>query len=355
MPPQGVTGRSAAVAWAQATTWGTAASVTKQILIMGTEGWDAQPMIVDDESFNQNFIGEGEVGDHAPVTPDIQAQLRYEQLDSWLAMACGSCAAPVVVSSQAANSLVASTHVITLAKELTQFMTIAADTTRYVKELPSLKLRGFTLSIGDGGRMMVTFPTVGAKAVYDSTVNSNSTVWGATATTLGNRVFRKNGRIRMNPTIAGGLGTSDIASLVREFTFTYARPLAQDDHVVGLDYIIEADDDGFAEMSLDCTYARMNTPSANSMAVAFGAGRMWKSDILFTGPYINSSTQRSLLIEMPGLQLHAFRAPITGNNQVRPQVTFRLKSVVTAPTGMSTLTAPFRLTLVNANSTPLLQ
>lgn len=356
----GVTGREVKAAYARCNTWGTPASVTRQLLISSSDGLDNEVGLIDEDAFSQDFLGEAEVGDSVPRTPELAMQARFEDVDTWVAAACGSAASPSVVSSVAANSLVAYSHTITLAKELTHFFTGAimmGDPTQYVLEVPSFKIRGFSLRTGDNGRMQFGFPIVGNKATYTSSVNINSTVGGARAASLGNRLLRKNGRIRMNVQSGGALGTSDeIAGNtgLRDLALTYTRPMAQDDIVFGGDSIIEPDDDGFAEFMLEVTFPRMNTVSANSLAVGLQAGRIFKGDLRFLGPYINSTTQREFLLEMPALQLATFRAPITGHNQVRPTAQFRLKAASAAPTGMSGLTNPFRIQIVNANSANLL-
>lgn len=350
----GVTGREVKAAWARSNTWGTAASVTRQILLSTTEGWEDKPAYVEDDAFNQDFIAEAEVGDLAPPTPGIRAQMRYEQIDSLLAGACGSVAAPTSTSGAGANSLVAYTHAITLAAELTHFFTLAADTTQFVHELPTAKMRGFTITVGDQGRLMIEFPAVANRSTIISSININSTVGGAAVATIGNRIMRKHGTWRLNLASAGALGASDVIGNLKDFTFTYARPLAQDDHVVGLDYIIEPDDDGMLEATLQLNYPRMNTVTANSLITAFRDGVSFKGDLVFLGPFVNSTSQRKFSLEFPAAQVDNITHPVVGHNQVRPSVTLKLRRAAAAPTGMSGLTAPFRITLINSNSANLL-
>lgn len=350
----GITGRRVTAAYARSNTWGTPASVTRQILLSSTEGLDQQIGMVEDDSFNQSWQAPGEAGDYLPIQQEIPMTLRYENVDTWLAAACGSAAAPTVVSSQAANSLVAYSHTVTLATELTQFFTLAVDFAQYVLEVPTFKIRGFSIRVGENGRMMVNFPISGAKAVYDSAVNTNSTVAGAAVASIGNRVFRKFARVRYNATDASTLGATDTATVLREFSIGALRPMADQDVVCNQDYIIEPDDDGFAEFPVEFTFARMNTISANSLARALASIPTYKLEILFTGAYINSTTQRSLKIEAPAMQLASYRAPVTGQGQVRPIAAFKLRSTTTAPQGMTGLTAPLRMTIINANSANLL-
>jgi hypothetical protein len=350
-----VTGRELRAAFGRGTAWGTPVSVTRQILIASTDGMDAMPQIVDDEVIGHAFLQAGEVGDYTPPTPALGMVARYEDIDTWFAAAVGSPANPTAVSSQgAATSLVAYQHVVDMSPELTAFFTLAVDFPgHYVQEIPSLKVHGYSLRVGENGRMMVEFQTVGNKTTYDSTTNTNSTVHGARAAGLGNRLFRKNGTLRMNPQSAGALANTDIVSLAREIAFNGAEPVSSDDFVFGLDYVIEPDNNGFPEFSVEVTYARMTSQSANSLAVGLAVARVFKADWNFLGPYINSATQRQLKWEFPALQLRSFRAVASGPDQVRPQATFHAKLAATSPTGMAFVN-PYRMTVVNMNSQNLL-
>ncbi len=312
----GVNGRDVRVAFATAATWGTAASVTKQINLKSLEGFDAKPGIVTDESFNQTFVGQGEVGDYAPSTPELRMDLRYDGAGPVLiAAACGSSSAPTVVSSQAASSLVAYQHVITQAGDLTKFFTFAADVggqagaTYYVLELPSAKPKGFTISVGDNGKMQLSVPLVANKAVYNSAINTNSTV--------------------------------------------VSRPLSEDGYVFGQDAITEALDDGFAEFGVDLTFPQMTSANANSLLVAWPAGTHLKGDMDFLGNYINSTSRYEMKFEMPAIQITEWSAAVTGHAQIRPVAKGAMRQATTAPTGMA-FTTPMRITIVNMNSANLL-
>jgi hypothetical protein len=351
----GVVGRRIRAAFGLSNTWAVPASVTRQLLIETSEGFDNMPELVSDESFAQDFIGLGEIGDHQALTPSLQTQYRFEQgPDVFTAAAMGSAANPTVVSSQAATSLVAYSHVITMSPELTKFFTLASNFQNYVQEIQTFKVSGFQLSVGDQGRINVSFPIAANKTVYDSTVNTSATIGDAIPATPGNRAFRRLTRLRMNAMGAAGLGAGDEVNIAKEFNLDYTRPLALD-HVLNSDGIIEADDDGFIEGSLKIVYARMTSVSANSMQVALQTGNAFKADILMNGTYINSHTRRSALWELPALQVNTggFKAVVVGHGQVRPEVTFTFRAAPSAPTGMST-TGPLRVTIINSRDTNLL-
>lgn len=349
-----LTGREIRAAFARSSTWGTPASVLRQLPLQETSGLDSMVGMVDDESFNQNFLLAAEVGDQEAIKQDIGMQLRYESVDTWLAVGMGSAAAPVVVSSVAAGSLVAYSHVVTLADELTHFLTLAVDLDQYILEVPTFKIAGFTIKVGENGRMLVDFGVVGAKTNYDSTVNINSTIGGAAAAALGTRVFRRHGVFRMNVASVGSLVATDAFSAMTDINFGAKQPLADGDHVFGQDYIIEPDNDGFPEFPIEVTFARMNTVTSNSLVTALKAGRVFKADWTFTGPNINSNTPYSMLWQFPALQVYSFRAPAVGAKQVRPVAVFRAKQAAAAPTGMAGIVRPMQLTITNMNSANLL-
>lgn len=352
----GLNGRDVNVAYARSNTWGTPASVTKQVNLRSLDGWEAKVGIITDESFNQDFVGEGQTGDYAPTTPELVMDLRYDGVaPTFLAAACGSAAAPTVVSSVAASSLVAYSHVITLASDLTKFFTFAANyggaASMLVAEIPTAKPKGFSVRVGDNGKMQLSIPVVGNKTVYTSTVNTNSTVEAAATESLGGRVFRKQGTFRMKVQAAAALAAAN-AQNVREINFGTERPLADADHVFGQDYIVEADDDGFATFPVELVFPRMTSANANSLIAVWPNGTHLQADLDFVGAYINSTSTYELKIEWPALQVTEWMAPVTGHGQVRP--TARCEGRLAAAASSMGFTQPLRITVVNMNSANLL-
>jgi hypothetical protein len=347
-----LTGRAVKAAYARSNTWGVPASVTKQLWLEDTSGLDTQVGMVDDPSFNQTFLLAGDVGDHMPSAKGIGFALRYETVDVFLAAAMGSASAPVVVSSQASNSLVAYSHTVSLAQELTHYLTLAVDETNYVLEVPTMKLAGYSIKVGTNGRMLIEFAAVGAKTNYASTVNTNSTVAGAVAPPLGMRLFRKDGVFRMNLASGNSLVAADALS-VMDISMDTKQPLSDKDYVFGQNYIIEPDNNGFPDFPLVMNFPRMTTIAANSLVLAYQAGTVFKGDWTFTGPFINSTSARSMLFQFPALQIYSWAAPVVGANQVKPTATVRMKQSLTVPLGMPT-TLAMQLVIVNANSLMLL-
>ena len=351
----GVTGRQATMAFGilGANSWGVATSVTRRAYFESDAGMTSKPTYVDDQSFGQTYLGPADVGDFEPIDVTLTGQQYYDHWTHWFeAIAMGSPAAASVVSSQAANSLVAYSHVIDLAATNNgRAMTVASDKVQFVEEITSAKCYGFGFGVGTGGVLTSAYKLMGSKSINSSTINTRSTVVAsAVAPALSNRIYRNQGTIRMNLQSAAGLAGSDALADVTDVTFDFTRPL-DPALVYGQNYTIEPLDNGFPEARITMRFARATTVSTNSFYAAVQAGVVFKADATFTGTYINSTTQRSFKVEFPHLEPEGtFTFTVAGAEQARPEIVFRAKQATAAPTGMS-FTTPFRLTRISVNST----
>lgn len=348
----GVTGREAAIAIAKtgANSWGVAASVTIGGYFQSDGGMTLQPAYVDDNAFGQDFLGQAEVGDIA--SPDLTwaGRSRYDDRAQLLlrALAMGSPSAATLVTS-AVGQVTSYRHVLDLAPSIDGLaFTAAVDKVLYVDELTSAKCYGFSETGGDGGVMDLSFKVMGSRTKNDSTTNTRSTVNAATYPQLRNRVFRKHGAFRLNLQSGGSLVAGD-AHKVETCGFEFTRP--QDaPFVYGQDYVDEPADNGHPEFMLRVSWPRMHTLSANSMYSTLANGTILKGDLTFLGANINSTDRYTELYQWPHLELQEWSAPLEGATQVKPTGMFRAKLAASAPTGMTGVTNPFRLTITNANS-----
>lgn len=352
-----VTGRNSRVGFSvyAANSWGVAASVTRALHLTGDAGLTLQPQFSENETLNQGFYRNASIGDITAPDLTITQDMRYEDHAYMLeACAMGSPAAVTVVSSQAASSLVAYQHIIDLAPSVVgRGITIAfeyggASYAPYIQELTSARVYGFSEAVGTAGVISQSFRLLGSKPTITSSINFNSTLASISVPDFGNKVFRKQGVVRLNAQANGALSASDalpVETVELEFTRVNDAPF-----VYGQDYIIEPADNGFPTATVRMTFPRMTTVAANSMYRLLQNGGAWKGDVTYTGAYINSTTQLSKLYQFPYMEIQEFSAPLTGANQVKPTALFRLKEVASAPTGMSGVTRPFRITRVMANS-----
>lgn len=346
----GFTGREARIAFAKfaANSWGVAASVTKGALFQSDGGMTFQPNRVNDEAFGQPFLGDGDLGDvNAPDITWTQRDRYGDYAFVFEGLSMGSPAA-VTISTSAVGQTTSWQHIIDLAPSIDGLgLTAAIDKVLFVDELTSGKVYGFSLQPGDGGVMDKSFKILGSKTTNISSINTRSTVNGATFPAMDNRVFRKHGTFRLNRQSAGSLGSSD-AVPIESFSHEFERP--QDaPHVFGQDFVYEPGDNGFPTVKVSVSFPRMNTVSANSLYQALRDDPQWKADMTFLGAYINSTDQYTEKYQYPALELDEWSAPLTGANQVKPTATFTAKMAATSPSGMAFVN-PFRLTRIMVNS-----
>jgi hypothetical protein len=346
----GLTSREARMAFAKfgANSWGVAASVTKGAYFQSDGGMTFQPQRVNDEAFGQAFLADGDLGDVTAPDLTLTQRARYGDYSYVFdALAMGSPNA-VTISTSTAGQTTSWQHVTDLAPAIDGLgVTVAIDKVYFVDELTSAKVHGFGMQPGDGGVMDKSYKLLGSKTTNISSINTRSTVNGATYPTLENRVFRKHGIFRMNRQSAGALGASD-AVAIESFGLEFERP--QDaPHVFGQDFVYEPADNGFPTVKVSVSYPRMTTISANSLYQALRDDPQWKADLTFSGSYINSTDQYTEKYQFPALELDEWTASVTGANQVKPSATFTAKLAATSPTGMAFVT-PFRQTRIMVNS-----
>lgn len=348
----GVTGREIQMAFAKVTSgsWGVAASVTKGIYFSSSGGLKYDPEIIVDDAFGQYFLGPHDVGNVNAATPSLQAVARYNDYSYiWEALAMGSPATPTI-STSVAGQTTSWQHVIDMAANLDGLgLTLAMNMpSRWVEELTTAKVHGFTFEEGAGGLMRQTWKVTGTKPTHISSINIAVTVTGATYPSLNNRIMMKQGVFRLNAQAGGSLASSD-ALTIEKMKLTYERPMDAP-HVYGQDFIMEPADNGFPVIALEATFPRMSTTDSKSLRAAFADGSAWKADWKFLGSYINSTDQYTLLFQYPYLQVTEFEAPVTGANQVKPKVKWDARLPSAAPTGMSGVTNPMRITRIQVNS-----
>jgi hypothetical protein len=348
----GVTGREMkgfAFAKFGTNSWGVAASVTKGAYFTTDGGMKYQPVFNEDRAWGQTFLGPSELGDIQPPDLSLPGQARYTDSHYILeALAMGSPAA-VAISTSVAGQVTSWLHVMDLSPSTDGLgITLAQDRKLFTAELTSAKVYGFGETVGEGGIVNQTFKVLGSKTTITSSININSTVYGASYPALNGRISRKQGVIRMNAQGGGALGSSDVQQ-VETCEFTFERPQDRS-FIYGQDYIIEPADNEFPEVMVTFGYPRMNTVSANSLETGLRAGTAYKADLTYTGAtYINSTDRYSKLYQFPYMELQDFEAPPAGAAQVKPKAMFKLKLPSAAPTGMTGVTNPFRISRVMVN------
>jgi hypothetical protein len=330
--------------------WNVAASVTKGSRFSTDGGLTHSPQFIEDRSYGETFLGPSEQGDtNAPDLP-LTGQARYEDFNYVLeALVMGS-PAVVALSSSASGQVTSWSHVMDLAPSIDGLcITAAIDRKLYVEELTSAKVYGLSETFGDGGIVNQTFKVLGGKTTTISSININSTVYGASYPALNGKIFRNQGTFRLNAQGGGGLASGD-AIIAEGIEFSFERPQDRS-YGTGSDAIIEPADNEFPEPMVKATFPRMNTVTANSLArMLRTSAPAYKMDVTYLGAFINSTDRYTKLIQAPYAELQAFETPTAGAAQVKPVATFKLKKPASAPTGMSGVVTPFRITRIMVNS-----
>jgi len=342
----GQTGRSMKLAFAKFGTnsWGVAASVTKGAYFEGDAGMQLKPAMITDNAFNQPFVGPADPGLIEAPTLSLVGRDRYDDNQYILeALAMGSPSA-VVIATSATGQTTSWTHQFDLADAIDGLgATFAIDKNQYVDELTSAKVHGFSITQDSNGAISQTFTVTGSRPTNISSVNINSTLAGAVFPALTNRIVQQQGVFRLNVFGASGLASGD-AIKAESIKLTFMRP--QDSpHIYGQDFVDEPADNGWPETTIEITYPRMNTVSANSLYAGVRSATAFKADWTFSGAFINSTDQYKKLYQFPYLQLmpDGFTANTAGPNQVKPVAKFAARMATTSPTGMA-FVRPFRVT-----------
>lgn len=346
----GVTGREAKLAFAKFGTnsWGVAASVTRGVYFASDGGFRYQPQRVNDEAFGQTFLGGGDFGDVTAQDITFSGRDYYDHsLYILEALAMGSPVA-VTISTSASGQTTSWRHQIDLAPTIDGLgATFAVDKVLFVDELTSAKVYGFGQTVGDAGVMDASFRVMGNQATNISSINTRSTVNGATYPVLQNRVFRNHGVFRMNAAAGGSLVAAD-AIAIETFELTFERP--QDaPFVFGQAFIFEPGDNGFPVVRFNVTFPRMTTISANSLYQTLRSDTDLKADVTYSGNFINSTDRFTKLYQFPAVELDEWSAPLTGANQVKPTASFTAKLAASSVSGMPFIN-PFRLTRIMTQS-----
>lgn len=303
--------------------------------------------IDEDDSAGQDFIGSMQVANHNVIKAEVPTLLHYNdafQNVLW-ALACGTGGtAPVQIGTSTAytNTFEPATQKTGL------YATIVRDKVEFISEVPSAKCTGFELSFGDNGRAGITWMFTGTKEVVDSSINTSTQLSAVTLPTQGLRAFFKQASFKINAASGGALGTGD-AVKITDLKLKYEQPL-DELNIAGQDYVIEPEDNDYPEITIDVTFARLDSDSEDYIGYHRDNTSL-KAELALTGPAL-AATFRSLLFQFPNLIV--VTAPIEfkgGAENVAPEVSFKAYKASSAPTGMTGVTKPFRLTTTGVSTT----
>ena len=300
-----------------------------------------------DESAGQSYIGSVQTATTAAINGVIPTYLHYHdafQNILWaLTLGTGG-TAPVQVGTTTAyvNTFEPATS------KTGRYATIVRDKSLYISEISGAKFTGFELTFGEAGRAEIRWAFLGDTEKTGSSVNTATQIAALTFPTLGLRAHFDDLVFRMNAQAGAALGVGD-ALKVSNLRVRFAQPLDVR-YVGGQVTIIEPEEDGFPAFELELEFARFDSATDDYFA-AHRDGTVYKADLTLTGPTLATGNY-GLLMQFPHVFVQSYAAPVPGGaGQIAPRMSLVALSTTAAPTGMTAVTVPLRVTTTGVSTT----
>ena len=316
------------------------------ILITGESFGAKAPTMVDDDSLGQADI-KNVYRTHEGLTgAGVDGYLRYEGWDVLLALALGTAGVPSQLDGTAYyNTYSPADNINGL------FATMAmkkAGTTHGIWEIPSAKIHGFTIRGEVGGLATISFNIMGNKIENYGVSVANQDIDNVTPPTyLHVAKMDSNTALRMNA--QGGAALQDTDKIYPfSFEVTYNRPMAEQ-YEAGYDDMSEPVQDGFAEATIRMRFDKYNL---DTFMDAIDQDTEYKMDILLKGLQIGATGHYyQMRINIPLVRWRSGSADVGGPGTIAHEVEGRLLAVDSAPTGMTGVTDPLAIHVINTRTT----
>ncbi len=326
-------------------TWGTAAqcgAVGCGIMPLNHGAFKlAYPAIEIDEVTNANETGI-DFANVGAIDFTLNFNYRWDGLENiLLANLMGTAGAPSGASTDKTHTIVMKDSASGL------FVTYACDKNDKVHVVPSAKVTKATFGVNNG---LIT-AAFGLRG--NNVTDADGVVTSLTSVTYPSNIHKlakfHQAVFRLNAQGGSDFGAGDVVS-PKSFQLEIDRKF-DSEHGAGSAYIIEPRENGKPTVKLTMEFPRMDT--ANEAWFAnWTAGTELKGDITITGPIIVSAATYVLKFQMPRLIIEDVEFPDGG--LIPTKAVFRAVVADSAPTGMTGLTKPVTITLVNLRSTDLL-
>lgn len=344
----GVAGVELKYALKKGATWGTAVACgANDGLLLLPSGISRSADIEVDDSQGLMWSQDGTPG-AVKVEGDLPGYLRFDGCDLLLALFMGTAGAPV---QQAATAAYAYTY--DLADHVDGlFATFARHMKNYVDAVPSAKIAALTIKGDRGKPLQLIAQVIGDNLVQDG-VNDATSFLNVTIAETANRVHFAQGVFRINDQGGAALGSGDVCN-PSSFELTAKRQLAgvyNGQNVTGgsspQDLIDEPTTDGMPEVSFKLQFPRH---TAKTRLTDLGSDTRKKMDITFTGGLIASTYYRTFKLEFPHLQMRSVDI-VDEQGIIKEPVEFICHGASVAPTGMTGIIKPVRISGINQRAT----
>ncbi len=293
------------------------------------------------------YFPQSAVNAQIKVEGDIPSYLRYDGLDLLIALAMGETGG--LPAGQGATTAYAQTF--SLANTLdTYFATFIVNNGVNIDEYTTVKITGFTLTGEVGKPWEIKFHAIAIDRITGSTVNTPTTFNNVTFFETGARVLFGQSVFWMGNNSGSALSFSN-AIFPNKFELQFKRKMAGKYGTgTSMDLIDEPTNDGLPEITLKLTMPRYTA------ATYFNNWDPMTQQMLqmtATGANIASTYNRSFQIQFPALQLSNVDLPMKEGILEHP-LEFKALSIGTDPAGMTGVTNPFAINVVNRQSVNVL-
>lgn len=326
--------------WGTGTAVATAVGAGDGFRVRDDLGVQLQQQYSYDDSAGQSFIGSVQAGNTDAVKVSLPLYLDYNDtfMNPLWAMAFGTGG----TSPSQVGTTTAYTNTFEPATSRTgQYVTIVRDKVQYISEVPGAKCTGFELTFGEMGRAEITFQYTGDVEKSDSVINTATQVSALTFSTQGRRAFMRQAVLRLG---AQSGGAFDSTNVIKYSSLTLRFAETEDEIFVGGQAtLIEPEITDHVMIELEVAMPRFDSATDDFFA-AHRDVSAYKGDLTLTGPTIAGSNY-TLLFQFPNLAVPSNASPVPGGGgNVVVNTRFRAMSTTTAPTGMSGVLVPLRLT-----------
>lgn len=210
--------------------------------------------------------------------------------------------------------------------------------------MTSAKIVGMTLKSSVGQPMTVEFRVQANDRITGSVINTLATFnANVTCPEIANRILHNTGVFRMNAQSGAALAGGD-TFYPSEWELSVDRKMSGVYGIGGVfNTIDEPTNDGTPEVKLKLTLPRW---TAQTHFTNWEANTPQKMDCTFTGGLLAGSTYRSLVLSLPNIKYATVDAP-EERGIVPLNMEYNAFGCLTAPSGMTGITKPFRAVLTN--------
>lgn len=246
-------------------------------------------------------------------------------------------------------------HVLTLENALTKFGTVCLAKRASQKwwQYASAKAARLELSGSGNERVRGSIEFIANALDRDSSTNTTTQTNAVTVPTRRALAYAKQGTFRLNAQAGGALASTTDDVPILGFKFTAVRPFDEPELIDGTNYIAEPVEAGECMGELEIT---LRSYDAETWIAAYLAQTEYKADLKLLSAYTPSggaamyallNIARMVVAEQP-------QAPVANRGPIPHVVRFKCLTPSAAPTGMSGLTQPFELQVLDEVSTAYL-